>query len=113
MKFEISEYKQFIKDIKFKIQTSQIKASIKVNEELLKLYWDIAQMIVSKQKESSWGDGLVERISKDLKREVPDMKGFSKTNLLYMKKWYLFGIVKIPHKLWEKFLKSHGDTIER
>jgi len=90
MKLEVFEYREFIKDIKFKIQSSQIKASIKVNEELLKLYWDIAQMIVSKQKESSWGDGLVERISKDLKREFPDMKGFSKTNLLYMKKWYLF-----------------------
>jgi len=47
-------------------------------------------MIVAKQKESNWGDNLIEQISKDLKSEFPNMKGFSKTNLLYMKKWYLF-----------------------
>ena len=47
-------------------------------------------MIVAKQKESSWGDNLIEQISHDLKKEFPNMKGFSKTNLLYMKKWYLF-----------------------
>ncbi|NEW61046.1 DUF1016 domain-containing protein [Sulfurovum sp. bin170] len=90
MKIETSTYKAFIKELKSKIQTSQIKASIKVNEELLKLYWEIAQMIIVKQKESSWGDGLIGQISRDLKKEFPDMKGFSKTNLLYMKKWYLF-----------------------
>ena len=113
MKLETSEYKQFIKDIKFKIKTSQIKASIKVNEELLKLYWDIAQMIVSKQKESSWGDGLVERISKDLKREFPDMKGFSKTNLLYMKKWYLFwNSENLPQVVGEIFKIPWGHNRE-
>lgn len=84
------DYKSFLKEIKFKIQTSQIKASIKVNEELLRLYWDIAQMIVDKQKIASWGDNIIADISKDLKREFPNMKGFSKRNIFYMKQWYLF-----------------------
>ena len=90
MKIEISTYKQFLIEIKSKIQNSQIKASIRVNEELLRLYWEIAQMIVAKQKESSWGDNLIEQISRDLKREFPDMKGFSTRNLKYMRQWYLF-----------------------
>ena len=83
-------YKLFIQELKTKIKTSQIKASIKVNEELLKLYWEIAKTIVAKQKEANWGDNLIEQISRDLKREFSDMKGFSRTNLLYMKKWYLY-----------------------
>ena len=83
-------YKLFLKEIKSKIKSSQIKASIKVNEELLKLYWDIAKMIVGKQKESSWGDNLIRQISKDLKLEFPNMKGFSVTNIKYMRQWYLF-----------------------
>ena len=90
MKLQKDEYRQFIVAIKSKIQSSQIKASIKVNVELLKLYWDIAQMIVEKQKDSAWGSNLIAEISKDLKEEFPNMKGFSKTNLLYMKKWYIF-----------------------
>jgi len=85
-----TNYKDFIATIKRKIQSSQLKAHIKVNEELLRLYWELARMIVNKQKLSSWGDGFLKDISKDLKVEFPDMKGFSRSNLMYMKKWYLF-----------------------
>jgi len=90
MKLQTTEYKQFILDIKSKIQSSQIKAAIKVNVELLKLYWDIAEMIVEKQNNSSWGDSIIADISKDLKQEFPNMKGFSKRNIFYMKQWYLY-----------------------
>jgi len=83
-------YKDFIATIKRKIQSSQLKAHIKVNEELLKLYWDLAKMIVDKQKLSSWGDGFLKDISNDLKKEFPNMKGLSRSILMYMKKWYLF-----------------------
>lgn len=90
MKIEIQEYKEFIRTIKSKIQISQIKASIKVNEELLKLYWDIASMIVEKQKLASWGDGFLNNLINDLKKDFSNMKGFSLRNLKYMKQWYLF-----------------------
>jgi len=84
------EYISFISEIKNKIKQAQIKAAIKVNEELLRLYWDIAKMIVERQKISKWGDSVIEKISNDLKREFPNMKGFSIRNLKYMKQWYLF-----------------------
>lgn len=84
------EYKKVIQEIKTHIQTSQIKASISVNKELLKLYWNIAQLIVERQKLSSWGDGFIKAVSKDLQKEFPNIKGFSTTNIKYMRKWYLF-----------------------
>ena len=90
MQLQKDEYKQFIVAIKSKIQSSQIKASIKVNVELLKLYWDIAEMIVQKQKESAWGDGFIKNVSRDLKVEFPKMKGFSVRNIKYMRQWYNF-----------------------
>ena len=85
-----TEYKDFIESVKSKIQSSQIKAAVRVNVEFLKLYWELAQNIVEKQQHTSWGDGFIEQISKDLKDAFPNMKGFSRSNLLYMKKWYLF-----------------------
>jgi predicted nuclease of restriction endonuclease-like (RecB) superfamily len=90
---QVDEYKSFINQIKLKVQSSQIKAHIKVNVEMLKLYWDLASMIVEKQKLSAWGDQLISNISKDLKKEFPNMEGFSVRNLKYMKQWHLF---------WEK-----------
>ena len=83
-------YKTFIKELKSKIQTAQIRASVKVNEELLKLYWEIAKMIVLKQQDAKWGDGIIEQISKDLKYEFPNLKGFSVTKIKYMRNWYIF-----------------------
>jgi predicted nuclease of restriction endonuclease-like (RecB) superfamily len=90
VKIITQEYKQFLSDIKSKIQSAQLKAHIKVNEEMLRLYWEIGLMIVSKQNESSWGDKILETISKDLKKEFPNLQGFSVRNIKYMRQWFLF-----------------------
>ncbi|MEA3315795.1 MAG: PDDEXK nuclease domain-containing protein [Campylobacterota bacterium] len=92
MEIITQEYKQFLVDVKSKIKSAQLKAHIKVNEEMLRLYWDIAKMIVDKQNNSSRGDKVLETISKDLKKAFPDLKGFSTRNIKYMKQWYLFYI---------------------
>lgn len=83
-------YTDFINQIKNQIQASQTKAAISVNKEMLKLYWFIGSEIVEKQKNSNWGDGFIKQVSEDLKNEFLNIKGFSVTNLKYMKKWYLF-----------------------
>ncbi len=84
------KYKKWLLDLKSKIRSAQVKAAIKVNTELLMLYWDMGAGIVEKQKTAKWGEGLVEQLSKDLIEEFPDMKGFSKSNLKYIKQWYSF-----------------------
>jgi predicted nuclease of restriction endonuclease-like (RecB) superfamily len=89
-----SEYRSFILEIKQRIQASQIKAAIAVNQELLLLYWDLAERIVTKQQQAAWGDGFLLQISKDLKTEFPEMKGFSKRNLEGMRQWYQFWVTE-------------------
>ena len=84
------DYKAFIQDIKRRIQTAQIKAAVAVNQELLCLYWDLAERIVTKQKQTAWGDGFIVQMSRDLREEFPGMKGFSERNLKYIRQWYLF-----------------------
>jgi len=88
------DYKAFIQDIKQRIQAAQIKAAVSVNQELLGLYWDLAEHIVIKQQESAWGDGFLLQMSRDLQAEFPKMKGFSKRNLELMRQWYRFWSVK-------------------
>lgn len=84
------EYREWIALIKDRIKNSQIKASIKVNRELLELYWHIGEDIVNRQKHSKWGEGLLRQMSIDLKNTFPDMAGFSETNLKTMRLWYRF-----------------------
>lgn len=78
------EYKIFLKEIKEKILSSQVKAALAVNRELLTLYWEIGSKILLKQKSEGWGAKTVENLAKDLKSAFPNMKGFSLTNIKYM-----------------------------
>lgn len=84
------DYSDFLRELKIRIQSAQIKAAVSVNRELIGLYWELAEKIVEKQKHSQWGDGLLAQMSKDLQEEFPDMRGFSLRNLKYIRQWFLF-----------------------
>lgn len=84
------EYKEWLSALKLKVRTAQIKAALKVNTELLTLYWELGADIVAKQANAKWGTGFLPHLSQDLTAEFPEMRGFSLRNLKYMKQWYLF-----------------------
>ncbi len=84
------EYKQFLIELKEKVKNSQLKAAVKVNYELLDLYWELGKEITEKQKEYSWGDSFLKLLSQDLRKEFPDMRGFSAENLKHIRYWYIF-----------------------
>ena len=108
------EYKSWLTDLKMRIKQTQIKAAIKVNTELLHLYWDLGHDIVVRQMEADWGSGFFEQLSKDLKNEFPDLKGFSVVNLTYMKRFYQFYTQEIPilHQLDNEILHQVGEELQ-
>jgi len=59
-------YLNWLRQLKKRIRSAQIKAAIRVNAELLNLYWQLGKEIVEKEKETKWGNKLIERLSKDL-----------------------------------------------
>lgn len=85
-----SDYVQWIHEIKERFRNTQIKAAIKVNSEQLLFNWQLGRDLTMRKVEEKWGSGIVEQLSLDLRNEFPDIKGFSTTNLWYMKKWYMF-----------------------
>lgn len=82
------KYKSWISELKTRYQSSQIKAAVKVNSELLKFYWSLGKDIVSRKIENEWGSGFYKKLSFDLSKSIPNVKGFSVTNLQYMKQMY-------------------------
>lgn len=82
-------YQQWLAEVKLRFRQSQIKAAVKVNSALLEFYWSLGHDIVCRQAEQTWGSGIVEQLSLDLKEAFPAAKGFSTTNIWYTKKWYL------------------------
>jgi len=82
---DTARYNAFFNALKTRIRTTQLRASVAVNQELILLYWHIGREILKRQQEEGWGSKVVNRLAQDLKQEFPDMKGFSRTNLLYMR----------------------------
>jgi predicted nuclease of restriction endonuclease-like (RecB) superfamily len=84
--FPIDEnYTAFLLSLKERIRQAQIRAAIAVNNELIMLYWQVGREILSRQQEEGWGTKVIDRLAKDLKREFPNMGGFSPRNLKYMR----------------------------
>lgn len=107
------DYLSWFTDLKSKIQVSQLKAAVRVNTELILVYWQLGEAIVEKQQEANWGDSLIDQLSHDLSNAFPEMKGFSRTNLFYVKKWYLFYNQErelVPQLAGQLIQTSHLDT---
>lgn len=81
---ELSEYPAFITALKKEIRTSQLKAALAVNKEMIELYCRVGEMILSQQESQGWGAKVIEQIAGDLRKEFPEIKGFSARNLNYM-----------------------------
>ena len=80
-----SGYAALLEDIKARVRAAQLKAGLAVNRELVLLYWHIGREILARQEREGWGAKVIDRLSRDLSREFPDMRGFSPRNLLFMR----------------------------
>jgi len=87
---EINQYREILTDLKSKFKSTQIKAHIKVNSELLQFYWYLGKKIIEVQNSYKWGSKFLENLSRDLSKAFPNVKGFSKRNLELIRKWVIF-----------------------
>lgn len=106
------QYQSWITDVSRRFRSSQIKAAMKVNDEMLRFYWALGRDIVSMKADSLWGNRFYEVLSKDLKRIIPESKGFSPRNLRYMRDYYLL-FSSDSEILPQVVAKSHSDALEQ
>lgn len=80
-----TDYAETLEAIKTQVRDARLSAQRVVNTELLRLYWRIGQLIRRRLEENAWGSKIVEQLAEDLRREFPTMRGFSRSNLMYMR----------------------------
>jgi predicted nuclease of restriction endonuclease-like (RecB) superfamily len=90
MNLQFSKYQDLIVEIKNQILSSQQKAALSVNKELILLYWNIGKMIFENQSLLEGRNNYIDQLSKDIKSEFPHISGFSRTNLFNIRKFYIF-----------------------
>jgi predicted nuclease of restriction endonuclease-like (RecB) superfamily len=87
MKIVVKKYNQWLGELKNNIHHSRLQTSLKVNSDMLILYWYVGKQIVEKIDAEGWGTKVIEQLSVDLQKAFPDMTGFSLRNLKYMRQF--------------------------
>ncbi|MET9975521.1 YhcG family protein [Streptomyces microflavus] len=73
-----------VDDLKSIVRGAHVRAQLKVNTEMLRMYWQIGRTILERQRGEKWGTKVIERIATELRTEFPQQRGFSTRNLQYM-----------------------------
>jgi len=84
------DYLNFLQEVKSLIKQGHQKAALAVNTALIQTYWILGERIAQQQALFEGRNNYVEQLAKDLRAEFPEMKGFSRSNLFYIRKFYQF-----------------------
>lgn len=82
-------YITLLENLKAEISKARMQAHLSVNKEMINLYWSIGNQILERQKQEGWGSKVIENISKDLRKEFPEMTGLSYQNISYMRQFVI------------------------
>ena len=86
--FNEDEYNELLQQTVAVIEKSRLQIAKQLNTVAMSSYWEIGKLLDERKIDSKYGDGIVKRLSGDLKSKYPDM-GLSPRNLWDMKKFYL------------------------
>ncbi len=78
-------YAELLEQLKARVRTSQVRAARAASSELLQLYWSVGRDILDRQEQAGWGSRVIDRLAQDLRAEFPDQRGWSRSNLHYMR----------------------------
>ena len=77
-------YAALLRRIKQRVQIAQQRAIHAANEEMLRMYWDVGEMLQQSQDADGWGKKTLQRLAVDLKNDYVEIKGFSVRNMQCM-----------------------------
>jgi predicted nuclease of restriction endonuclease-like (RecB) superfamily len=83
-----AHYSALLAEVKQRIRHAQTRAVLAVNAELIRLYWEIGQMLDIRQTAEGWGTAVIPRLAQDIRNELPEEKGFSERNIKRMLAFY-------------------------
>ena len=81
-------YAVLLRKIKHRVLIAQQRAIYAANEEMLRMYWDVGEMLQQSQDADGWGKKTLQRLAVDLKNDYTDIKGFSVRNMQYMMQYF-------------------------
>ncbi|MFB3886684.1 MAG: YhcG family protein [Thermodesulfobacteriota bacterium] len=78
-------YAFMLRELKERIAVERLRTVVSANAGMVLLYWDVGSVILQRQQSEGWGTHVIDRLSADLRKTFPDMRGLSPRNLKYMR----------------------------
>ena len=103
MEENISKYRNAVSIIKQAILQSQYRAAKLVNGEQLSLYFGIGCYVSVNSRKGTWGTGAIDRISEQLRKELPGLRGFSASSIKDMRSFYEY---------WQQFINRRPSAVD-
>lgn len=66
------------------LEQTQVRVITSANADMLFHYWKVGHFILYLQKKEGWGSKVIDNLSKAIRSQYPDKKGYSARNLIYM-----------------------------
>lgn len=66
------------------LEHTQVRLITSANADMLFHYWKVGHFILYLQKKEGWGSKVIDNLSKAIRSQYPDKKGYSARNLIYM-----------------------------
>ena len=78
------DFSPIVRAIGSDLEQTQVRMIASANADMLFHYWKVGHFILYLQKKEGWGSKVIDNLSKAIRSQYPDKKGYSARNLIYM-----------------------------
>ena len=108
------DFSPIVRAIGSDLEQTQVRVIASANADMLFHYWKVGHFILYLQKKEGWGSKVIDNLSKAIRSQYPDKKGYSTRNLIYMcqfAKAYSMEVLTEMGKVEEWFNSPSVDNI--
>ena len=108
------DFSPIVRAIGSDLEQTQVRVIASANADMLFHYWKVGHFILYLQKKEGWGSKVIDNLSKAIRSQYPDKKGYSTRNLIYMcqfAKAYPMGILIEMGKVEELLNNPSVDNV--
>ena len=106
------DFSPIVRAIGSDLKQTQVRMIASANADMLFHYWKVGHFILYLQKKEGWGSKVIDNLSKAIRSQYPDKKGYSRRNIFYMCQFASAYPLEILNKMVEVNRLLQNPTLE-
>ena len=106
------DFSPIVSAISSDLEQTQVRVIASANADMLFHYWKVGHFILYLQKKEGWGSKVIDNLSKAIRSQYPDKKGYSRRNIFYMCQFASAYPLEILNKMIEVNSLLQNPTLE-